>query len=220
MKSIDLDNIVNGDYSFKELFDEYNSLKLSIKDSEVKVKELKSFISDSNYKKYELLKSNNDTRLEYFLLENPLLSEYLDELQYNKLLKHKLNNLLIGKVDLLKLSNGTECKHEFIKLNNKLLCIKCFIKEEELNYQYDDLCSFLIDIANAQGMYIDEVDENELDLLEKARNDFKNLINNLKTKKENSEEVVEMINNLEMNRTNEYRKSLSILRKKKLSMKK
>ena len=220
MKSIDLDNIVNGDYSFKELFDEYNSLKLSIKDSEVKVKELKSFISDSNYKKYELLKSNNDTRLEYFLLENPLLSEYLDELQYNKLLKHKLNNLLIGKVDLLKLSNGTGCKHEFIKLNNKLLCIKCFIKEEELNYQYDDLCSFLIDIANAQGMYIDEVDENELDLLEKARNDFKNLINNLKTKKENSEEVVEMINNLEMNRTNEYRKSLSILRKKKLSMKK
>ena len=220
MDSINLDKIVNNNATFKELFSEYNQLKLNIKDSDVKLKELKSFISQETFNKYNLLKNNNSSNLENFMLHNPLFSEYLDESEYNKRIKEQMDYLLKKKVDLLKLSNGIPCQHEFIKLNNKFLCIKCFIKEEEFNYQYDELSEFLIRIAKAQGMYIDEVEENELDLLEKARNDFKNLINNLKLEKEKSNEVAEKIKYLEMNKTNEYRKSLSLLRKKKLSMKK
>ena len=224
MDSINLDKTVTSNDSFQEIFNEYNQLKLDIKDSDVKLRELKRFVGEELFEQYKKIIDINNQNINNFLLENPLLSEYLDELDYNSILKKRMEDILKNKVDLLKLSNGMPCQHEFVKLNNKLLCIKCFIKEEEFNYQYEDLREFLVKIAISQGMYIDEIDESELALLEKARQDFKSLIKNLKKQKESSSQNTQrmdlFIKELEENKTEEYKKSLSKLRKKKLSTKK
>ena len=160
-----------------------------------------------------------------FMLENPLLSEYIDEYNYNKSIKEELNEFFKERVDLSRLSNGIPCNHEFVKLNNHLLCMNCFLKEEELDYQSEELIDFLISAALHQGMYIDEIDESELGILEEAKNNHKALINELLSKKNNMNEtdkhnIDETIKTLEDNRTNEYREYLRNQRNKKLSIKK
>ena len=224
MKKIEIENIVVDNYSFKELYDEYFKLKLDIKTSDKKLAELQTFISDDLFDRYLFLKDNELNELQDFLLENPLLSEFIDENQYNLLLKERLDFLLQNKLDLTKLSNGINCDHEFIKLNNKLLCIKCFIKEEEFSNQDEDILDFIKDIALSQNMYIGEIDESELGYLEKIRSNHKSLIDKLKKQRKNlpAEErynLDETINNLEDNKIHEYRKSLKKYRKNKLSIK-
>ena len=72
-------------------------------------------------------------------------------------------------------------------------------------------------------MYIDEIDDSELGLLEKVKMDHKNLIDKLK-KQRNSLSKLEQENldntiiDLENNRTIEYRKALRKLRVNKLSI--
>lgn len=224
MKKISLDNIVLDDKTFKEFYNECFQLRVMIKDSDAKLKELQTFISDELLNKYILLKDNNSNELNIFLLENPMLSEFIDENKYNIILKEKYEDLLLNKIDLVKLNNGIECQHEFIKLNNHLMCIKCFIKEEELDCQDEDIIDFIVEIAKLQGMYIDEIDESELELLEKVRLNHKSLIEKLVKQRKNlsQEERINLdktINNLEINKTIEYKNALKKLRKNKLSTK-
>ena len=205
--------VVNKKNNIKELFKEYETLKIAIKDSNKKIIQLKSFISDSIFKEYNYLKKINSDDLNSFLLDNPLLSEYIDENNYNITLNDKLDNLLTKSVDFSKLNNGINCHHEFIKLNGKLVCTKCFIKEEELDFTDDNFQSFLIDGLTKQMMYIDEVEESELATLETAKNAHKELINSLYEKKEYFSEndklnIDETISKLQENRVLEYRNYL------------
>ena len=225
MKKISIEKIITGNESIEDVIKDYLKIKLSIKDSDVKLKELNSFIGDDLFEEYKTLKSTNDSRFNKFMLENPLLSEYIDEYNYNKSIKEELNEFFKERVDLSRLSNGIPCNHEFVKLNNHLLCMNCFLKEEELDYQSEELIDFLISAALHQGMYIDEIDESELGILEEANNNHKALINELLSKKNNMNEtdkhnIDETIKTLEDNRTNEYREYLRNQRNKKLSIKK
>ena len=220
MKKISLEKIVvDSNNNFKDIFKEYLSLKLQIKDSDVKLKQLRLFINDSTFNNYKYLKNNKLRELNEFLLDNPLLGEFIDENNYNILLKDKLETILENKIDLTKLSNGIKCHHEFIKLNGKLLCTKCFIKEEELDFEDDDLTTFLIDALSSQGMYIDELKESELAILENIKLNHKKLIDELKEKREvipvnERSSIDETIYNLNINATIEYRKSLQKIRNK------
>ena len=223
MKKISVNKIIVDNSTIEEILQEYNSIKIAIKDSNVKLKELKKFISEEDLKKYILLKDNNSKELNDFLLEKPILSEFIDEKDYNTRINKKLEILLCNRIDLSKLSNGLECQHEFVKLNNTFMCVKCFIKDNDLDYQSEDLVQFLIDAALYQGSYIDELDESELGLLEQVKLEHKELINNLKQQMNSlpisdRENVEETINSLEKNKTTEYRNSLRKLRNKKLSI--
>ena len=224
MKKISLDKIVVDNTSITEILEAYNALKLNIKDSNVKLRELKKFLTDVMFEKYTLLKDNDPNELDAYLLENPMLSEYIDESEYNKSLTAKMGLLLTKKIDLSKLSNGIDCHHEFIKLNNHFMCIKCFIKEEDLDFEDECLCDFLVDVATYQGMYIDELEEGELGLLEQIKMEHKALIEKLKQEMqdmpfEDRNNINETINSLENNKTTEYRNNLRRLRKEKLPMK-
>lgn len=213
MKKINLNDIVvDNNQNIKDIIREYEQLKISIKDSNKKINELNNLVSKDLFDKYNELKRNNSNLLSEFLLNNPLLSEFIDEHNYNILLNDKLENIFRTKVDLSKLSNGIKCNHEFIKLNNKLLCIKCFLKEDELNYN-DNISDFLKDALDYQKMYIDEIDEGELSTLENIEMNYKNLIQDLKLKRENlprneKELIDETINKLIDNKLIEYRKEL------------
>lgn len=225
MKKVSLEKTINDNSVITDILDEYSKLKVSIKDSNAKLKELRKFITEEDLDKYIMLKDNSSKELDMFLLENPMLSEYIDEVEYNRLLNTKLEVILKRKVDLTKLNNGIECQHEFIKLNNNFMCIKCFIKEDDLDFQSDDLHEFLVAAAACQGMYIDEIDEGELGLLEQIKMDHKSLIENLKQQEEGLPEddrlkIEETINSLENNKVLEYRNSIRKLRKEKLSIKK
>lgn len=225
MKKVSLEKTIIDNSVITDILDEYSKLKVSIKDSNAKLKELRKFITEEDLDKYIMLKDNSSKELDMFLLENPMLSEYIDEVEYNRLLNTKLELILKRKVDLTKLNNGIECQHEFIKLNNNFMCIKCFIKEDDLDFQSDDLHEFLVDAATCQGMYIDEIDEGELGLLEQIKMDHKSLIENLKQQEEGLPEddrlkIEETINSLENNKVLEYRNSIRKLRKEKLSIKK
>lgn len=219
MEKISLEKIViDPSSNFKQLFKEYESLKIQIKDSDVKLKELSKFVNDETLRKYKYLKDNNLRELNQFILDNPLLSELIDENNFNILLKDRLENILKNQIDLNKLSNGIKCHHEFIKLNGKLLCTKCFIKEEELNFNDDNLTTFLVDALSYQGMYIDEIDESELSLLESIKLEHNKLIDELNDKKKNlpiNERITidETISKLNENATIEYRNSLKKSRK-------
>ena len=223
MDKIKINNIIVDNSNIKDIIKDYLDLKISIKDSDSKLKELCKFVGKDIFDEYKYLKDSKSANLNSFMLDNPLLSEFIDENNYNIYLKDKLEQLLEKKVDLSKLSNGINCQHEFIKLNNEFLCIKCFIKEDEFDYQEEDLISFLVDVAKVQGMYIDEIDDSELGLLEKVKMDHKNLIDKLK-KQRNSlskleqENIDNTIIDLENNRTIEYRKALRKLRVNKLSI--
>ena len=224
MKKISLDKIIIDNSSIDDILVEYEKLKIMIKDSDIKLKELKNYLSDNTIKEYKHLRESNSNLLFTFLLDNPMLSEYIDEKKYNKLLYSKLELLLKQKLDLSKLSNGIVCQHEFVTLNNSFMCIKCFIKEDDLDFDNEDIRDLLVDAALFQGMYIDELDESELGLLEMVKAEHKALIENLKQKKaslskEDQANVDETINSLEKNKTLEYRKSLRNLRKEKLSIK-
>ena len=219
MEKISLEKIViDPSSNFKQLFKEYESLKIQIKDSDVKLKELSKFVNDETLREYKYLKDNNLRELNQFILDNPLLSELIDENNFNILLKDRLENILKNQIDLNKLSNGIKCHHEFIKLNGKLLCTKCFIKEEELNFNDDNLTTFLVDALSYQGMYIDEIDESELSLLESIKLEHNKLIDELNDKKKNlpiNERITidETISKLNENATIEYRNSLKKSRK-------
>jgi len=223
MKKINLEKIIVGNLSVSDLLEEYTKLKISIKDSNAKIKELKKFITPEDKEKVLFLQDNNPKELELFLLEKPMLSEYIDEVNYNDILNKRFEVLLKNKIDLSKLSNGLECQHEFIRLNNKLLCINCFIKEDDLDFQNDEFCDVLIDAAKCQDMFIDDLDESELGILEQIKMEYKSLIDNLKEQKEDLPledklNIEEAINTLEKNKTNEYRKSLRKARTEKHSI--
>ena len=224
MNKISLDKIIVDNSDISDILSEYNILKINIKDSNAKLKELKKFITREDYETLIFLRDNNSKELESFLLEKPMLSEYIDESNYNKLLKESFDSLLRSKVDLSKLSNGIKCQHEFIKLNNQLLCINCFIKEDDLNIEDEDFYEFFIDAAISQGMFIDELDESELGLLEQIKMEHKDLINSLEEQKNNLPEndrlnIDETIIALEKNKVYEFKKSLKKKREEKLSMK-
>ena len=100
MKKISLEKIVvDSNNNFKDIFKEYLSLKLQIKDSDVKLKQLRLFINDSTFNNYKYLKNNKLRELNEFLLDNPLLGEFIDENNYNILLKDKLETILENKID-------------------------------------------------------------------------------------------------------------------------
>ena len=224
MNKIILDKIIVDNSDISDILSEYNILKINIKDSNAKLKELKKFITREDYETLIFLRDNNSKELESFLLEKPMLSEYIDESNYNKLLKESFDSLLRSKVDLSKLSNGIKCQHEFIILNNQLLCINCFIKEDDLNIEDEDFYEFFIDAAISQGMFIDELDESELGLLEQIKMEHKDLINSLEEQKNNLPEndrlnIDETIIALEKNKVYEFKKSLKKKREEKLSMK-
>ena len=98
MDKIKINNIIVDNSNIKDIIKEYLDLKISIKDSDSKLKELYKFVGNDIFDEYKYLKNTKSTNLSSFMLDNPLLSEFIDENNYNIYLKDKLEQLLEKKL--------------------------------------------------------------------------------------------------------------------------
>ena len=74
MDKIKINNIIIDNSNIKDIIKEYLDLKISIKDSNSKLKELCKFVGKDIFDEYKYLKDSKSTNLSSFMLDNPLLN--------------------------------------------------------------------------------------------------------------------------------------------------
>ena len=173
--------------SIEEVFKDYEKLVFDVNNSKRKLNQLRQYIDqEDNFEKIneEYKKINNALDKEEFLLEYNLYYEYLVELHYYNDLINKLNKILLS-VNLKNISYLKSCKtHNYAILNDKLVCINCFLNlEEHFKVTDFDIKKMLINMAKAQNIFVGEIDNADLQLIELLRYEKVDLISEIKRAK-------------------------------------